>query len=91
MLAPPRAAAQAAPHGSYGSPSPFGALCIWIRGASQKRIVSAVLGSATDTEIRICCQLPSTGSATRAALARSVGKNLGVMKETKDGNVAKEA
>ena len=31
MLAPPRAAAQAAPHGLYGPPGPFGALCIWIR------------------------------------------------------------
>ena len=46
MLAPRRAAAKAAPHGPYGPPSPFGAngaLCIWIRGSSQIRIVSAVL------------------------------------------------
>ena len=35
--------------------------------------------------------LPSTGSAARAALAGSVDENLGVMKSTKDGNVAKEA
>ena len=49
MLAPPRAAAEAAPQGPYGPPGPFGALCIWIRGASQIRIVSAVSDRATDT------------------------------------------
>ena len=41
-------------HIQHSPPGPFGALFIWIRGAPQISIVSAVLGRATDTEIRIC-------------------------------------